>query len=382
MSEYETSSFATDTTSSAVAVDDIRSDTSLSMSHSLEGTNTVKPNDNDTTKVDGWEDILGSGSLMKKIVQEGKPDSRPQRMENCIINYTCTLEDGTLVEKKDKFQVQLGDYEVIQGLDLALSLMNVGEISKLKIQSRLAYGQKGLDTLVPPDATVHFDVELTSVEPDDEPKELSITQRRTKGNEKRDRGNWWYSRGENQLAIQCYRRALEYLDEVEGGIQFPTDDKSSASDTALQQILEDRIHVFNNMAAAQLKLELYDAALQSLQTVLRCQPDNVKALFRKARVHKAKNDVQTALSYLKKAIKLSPNDGDILKEIASLEKIREKQKKSEKELAQRMLNGLSNKNNSQRKKRSSSPKFMTLVTLGATITVGLVGLAIYRFKFT
>lgn len=38
------------------------------------------------------------------------------------------------------------------------------------------------------------------------------------------------------------------------------------------------------MAAAQLRLELYDAALQSLQNVLRCQPDNVKALYRKAKV--------------------------------------------------------------------------------------------------
>lgn len=381
MSEYDTSSLATDT-SSGVATDDLKSETSLSTSPSLESPETVKPSDNDTTKTDGWEDILGSGSLLKKIVQEGKPDSRPQRMENCIINYTCTLEDGKLVEKKDKFKVQLGDYEVIQGLDLALSLMNLGEICELKIQSRLAYGPKGSDTLIPPDATVHFEVELAAIEPDDEPKDLSITQRRFKGNEKRDRGNWWYSRGDNQIAIQCYRRALEYLDEVEGGIQFPTDDKSNASDSALQQILEDRIHVFNNMAAAQLKLELYDAALQSLQTVLRCQPDNVKALFRKARVHKAKNDIQTALSNLKKAIKLSPNDTDILKEIASLEKIKEKQKKSEKELAQRMFNGLNNKNNSQRKKRSSTPKFMTFATLGVTITVGLVGLAIYRFKFT
>lgn len=36
-------------------------------------------------------------------------------------------------------------------------------------------------------------------------------------NKKRERGNWWYTRGENNLAIQCYRRALDYLDEVEGG---------------------------------------------------------------------------------------------------------------------------------------------------------------------
>lgn len=34
-------------------------------------------------------------------------------------------------------------------------------------------------------------------------------------NRKRERGNWWYTRGENNLAIQCYRRALDYLDEVE-----------------------------------------------------------------------------------------------------------------------------------------------------------------------
>lgn len=33
-------------------------------------------------------------------------------------------------------------------------------------------------------------------------------------NKKRERGNWWYRRGENTLAVQCYRRALDYLDEV------------------------------------------------------------------------------------------------------------------------------------------------------------------------
>lgn len=382
MSEYEISSLASDTITSTIPITDIKSDVTLSDSYLLEDVNTVKSNDKDIPKKDEWEDILGSGSLLKKVIQEGTPDCRPQRLDNCIVNYTCTLEDGTPVERKEKFKVQLGDYEVIQGLDLALGLMNLGEISQLKIQSRLAYGQKGLDNLVPPDTTVHFEIELVAIEADDEPELLSIEQRRTKGNEKRERGNWWYSRDENQIAIQCYRRALEYLDEVEGGIQFPTDDKASVSDAALQQLLEDRIHVSNNMAAAQLKLELYDAALQSLQTVLRCQPDNVKALFRKARVHKAKNDVPTALSCLKKAEKLSPQDADILKEIASLAKIKEKQKQSEKELARRMFNGLSNEKVSRKKKRSRSPKLMTFVTLGATITVGLLGLAIYRFKFT
>ena len=52
----------------------------------------------------------------------------------------------------------------------------------------------------------------------------------------------------------------------------------------LDEILDDRLKVLNNMAMAQIKLGSDDAALQSLETVLRCQPNNIKALFRKAKV--------------------------------------------------------------------------------------------------
>lgn len=93
-------------------------------------------------------------------------------------------------------------------------------------------------------------------------------------------------RGDNNTAIQCYRRALNFLDEVESGLStsLTDEDKKPVSDADLQAILEDRISVYNNMAAAQLKVENYDGALTSLQTVLRCQPNNLKAHFRKAKV--------------------------------------------------------------------------------------------------
>lgn len=107
-------------------------------------------------------------------------------------------------------------------------------------------------------------------------------------NDKKQRGNWWYGREEYTFAIQCYRRALDYLDEVEGGISTPpTDDdlnKQNTTDAELQDLLEDRLSVHNNMAAAQMKQGALDAALQSLQNVLRCQPNNVKALYRKSMV--------------------------------------------------------------------------------------------------
>lgn len=80
---------------------------------------------------------------------------------------------------------------------------------------------------------------------------------------------------------------MDYLDEVEGSSYALSDDneKGEISDSDLQSILEDRISVCNNMAAAQIKMENYSAALSSLQIVLKCQPNNVKAHFRKAKVN-------------------------------------------------------------------------------------------------
>jgi FK506-binding protein 8 len=52
----------------------------------------------------------------------------------------------------------------------------------------------------------------------------------------------------------------------------------------MHNLLEDRLKVYNNLAAAQMKIKAYDAALQSVENVLRYQTNNVKALFRKGKV--------------------------------------------------------------------------------------------------
>jgi FK506-binding protein 8 len=80
---------------------------------------------------------------------------------------------------------------------------------------------------------------------------------------RRARGNWWYGRGEAQLAVQLYRRALDVLDESEGGISDPTPSgEMPPTSDDLKALLDERLRVHNNMAAAQLKAGAYDAALQ------------------------------------------------------------------------------------------------------------------------
>ena len=83
-----------------------------------------------------------------------------------------------------------------------------------------------------------------------------------------------------------YRRALDYLDENVSDDGEDDSAKKDPDDPVMRQIWEDRLKVYLNLTAAQMKLEAYDAALRSVECVLRCQPKNVKALFRKAKVLK------------------------------------------------------------------------------------------------
>lgn len=98
------------------------------------------------------------------------------------------------------------------------------------------------------------------------------------------------------------------------------------------------------MAAAQIKIEMYDPALNSLQTVIRCQPNNLKAHFRRAKAYIGKNDMNMAIKCLQKCKELAPDDAEVQKEINNVTKIIEKQKVNERELARRMFYGRDAKN--------------------------------------
>jgi hypothetical protein len=59
---------------------------------------------------------------------------------------------------------------------------------------------------------------------------------------------------------------------------------AQGTEAEVRSLMEECLKVYNNLAAAQMKIKAYDAALQAVENVLRCQPNNVKAVFRKGKV--------------------------------------------------------------------------------------------------
>lgn len=83
------------------------------------------------------------------------------------VNYTGYLSDGTKfdssLDRGTPFEFTLGAGMVIQGWDIGMKGMKVGESRKLVIPAKYAYGEKGFPGVIPENATLTFDVDLLAI---------------------------------------------------------------------------------------------------------------------------------------------------------------------------------------------------------------------------
>jgi|ERR1043166_1633247 FKBP-type peptidyl-prolyl cis-trans isomerase len=107
-----------------------------------------------------------TGLIVEEIaVGEGAPAAAGQHVK---VHYTGWLTDGTKFDSsKDRgepFSFPLGAGRVIKGWDEGVQGMKIGGKRKLTIPSDLGYGSRGAGGVIPPDATLVFEVELLGVE--------------------------------------------------------------------------------------------------------------------------------------------------------------------------------------------------------------------------
>lgn len=92
----------------------------------------------------------------------------PQPGQRVTVHYTGWLTNGTKfdssVDRGSPFQFVIGTGQVIKGWDEGVASMKVGGKRKLTIPAELGYGQRGAGDLIPPGATLVFEVDLLGVQ--------------------------------------------------------------------------------------------------------------------------------------------------------------------------------------------------------------------------
>jgi FKBP-type peptidyl-prolyl cis-trans isomerase len=112
----------------------------------------------------GYEET--ASGLRYKILQEGN-GKQAVKGANVSVHYKGQLLDGTVFDssykRKQPIDFTVGIGQVIQGWDEGILLLKVGDKARYVIPSNLGYGASGAGGVIPPNATLIFDVELMAV---------------------------------------------------------------------------------------------------------------------------------------------------------------------------------------------------------------------------
>ncbi|KAH9770934.1 peptidyl-prolyl cis-trans isomerase FKBP62 [Citrus sinensis] len=274
-------------------------------------------------------EITDDKKVIKKILKEGDGFERPNEGAVVKVKLIGKLQDGTVFVKKGHseeeqlFEFKTDEEQVIDGLDRAVITMKKNEVALLTIAPEYAFGsaesQQEL-AVVPPNSTVHYEVELVSFEKEKESWDMNTEEKIEAAGKKKEQGNTLFKAGKYARASKRYEKAVKY---IEYDTSFGDEEKKQAKALKVACNL--------NNAACKLKLKDYKQAEKLCTKVLDLDSRNVKALYRRAQAYIQMADLDLAEFDIKKALEIDPDNRDVKLEYKTLkEKMKEYNKKEAK----------------------------------------------------
>lgn len=147
------------------------SETELPPAEEYTVSETEQPSEADATPAENTapagDTITTNSGLQYIILKEGN-GSLPKPGRSVTVNYTGYLLDGTKFDSSipsgRPFTFRLGTGSVIRGWDEGIALLKTGTKARLILPYHLAYGEEGYPPLIPPSATLIFDIDVITAE--------------------------------------------------------------------------------------------------------------------------------------------------------------------------------------------------------------------------
>ncbi|NXX59445.1 FKBP6 isomerase, partial [Scopus umbretta] len=269
----------------------------------------------------GLRDLSGDGGVRKEELRPGTGQAVPPAA-SVAVKYSGYLEHWdepfcTNCYSKSPGLMKLGKDITLGGLEIGLLTMKKGEVARFVFTPDYAYGRQGCPPLIPPNATVVFEVEVLDFLDSDESDtffELTAEQQDTFPLQKvlkvadteREFGNYLYRKRHFEGAKDRYKRAFSILG------------RSPSSEAEQCQINASKLLVLLNLSLTYLKLERPAQALAYGEKALEIDQRNAKALFRCGQACLCMTEYEKARDFLVRAQHIQPFNHDINNELKKL----------------------------------------------------------------
>lgn len=234
--------------------------------------------------------ITEDGKILKETITEGT-GPQPKDGDKVKVNYIASIKDtgkefDNTYKNGTPFKFVVGKSD-IQVWSIGVKTLKVGEHAKFEVDSSYAYGEKGLENVVPPNTTIIIDVELLAIMDAFE----NITDAINHATQLNDEAAIKFRAGDLDSALNLYEKAY-------GDIEDYFDDEANAISIRTQR----------NLSLLYAKKGKWRMSLNCANNVLEKSKDDLKALMRKIEALIQLDSLEDARKDLNHALVVSKND--------------------------------------------------------------------------
>ncbi|XP_076450205.1 peptidyl-prolyl cis-trans isomerase FKBP4-like isoform X2 [Babylonia areolata] len=249
------------------------------------------------------------GGIIKRMERQGQRLATPVDGALVTIRYQGWCEGQEIEVRQVTYtQGEGDDVGLIPGVEIAAKHMKKGELDRLTLSSKYAYGEEGsADLGVLPRATVVCDVEMVHFELPLDPMDMDVEEKLEESLHFKAKGTTYFKKGKYERAISYYRKMVTYLEPVTSDLQ---------GDQGL-----DRHHLLLaahlNLALCHLKLNHLSQVETECSRALELDSHSVKALFRRGQARLLRCEYSRAVEDFGKVLEFEPGNRAALTQLSA-----------------------------------------------------------------
>ena len=163
-----------------------------------------------------YTNLTEDGGVKKKVLQEGSGNVCGDNHE-VLVYYKGHINNKVFDQtKKEPFYFTIGNKEVIEGWEIGVKTMKIGEKAEFVIEAKYAYKEQGFGDLIPPNSTLTFEIELIEIRPPlKKLQDMDYPEKLSHAKKFKAEGVTKFKEKEFEWALEKFTKAIRFIQDLD-----------------------------------------------------------------------------------------------------------------------------------------------------------------------